>query len=160
MSSKDKTQSHHQYKQRKKRLEIKKEYDDKLEKNSNEIKSIDDEIARLTLLKSEKTNERNEIKNEEFQKLASCYNNKAVIQEIVRLGRNTTFSRSVIDDIEKRCINGINIDDVNFDFLEKITLVDETINQQLSHTNIIWDIFSDFGCEIRFPGEEDEENGS
>lgn len=101
MSSKDKTQSHHQYKQRKKRLEIKKEYDDKLEKNSNEIKSIDDEIARLTLLKSEKTNERNEIKNEEFQKLASCYNNKAVIQEIVRLGRNTTFSRSVIDDIEK-----------------------------------------------------------
>lgn len=32
MSSKDKTQSHHQYKQRKKRLEIKKEYDDKLEK--------------------------------------------------------------------------------------------------------------------------------
>ena len=51
MSSKDKTQSHHQYKQRKKRLEIKKEYDDKLEKNSNEIKSIDDEIARLTLLK-------------------------------------------------------------------------------------------------------------
>ncbi len=152
MSSKDKTQSHHQYKQRKKRLEIKKEYDDKLEKNSNEIKSIDDEIARLTLLKSEKTNERNEIKNEEFQKLASCYNNKAVIQEIVRLGRNTTFSRSVIDDIEN--------DDVNFDFLEKITLVDETINQQLSHTNMIWDILSDFGCEIRFPGEEDEENGS
>lgn len=160
MGAKSKKQSYRQYKRRKKRIEKVQKYENKVESKTNEIKSIDDEIERLKLLKKKKEEERNKIKNEKFQELACCYNDKILLKEIVSYSEVTTFSHSTREDIKKKCEKGINTDDVDLEFLEKIVAADKVINKEISHTNMIGDIFNDWGASISFPGEEGDSDGT
>ena len=84
------------------------------------------------------------------------YNKTGLVDEIVTMAEETTFSHTIIDDIKKKCEKGVNVDDVDLDTVEKIVCAEEAILRQVSHTNIIADLLNGLGESIEFPGEEDE----
>lgn len=156
MSTNDNRQTYIQYITRKKRLKISQNYDEKIEKVINEIQDIDEEIKRLSALKTTKEKEQNQIKNEKLQAMLILYNKTGLVDEIVTMAEETTFSHTIIDDIKKKCEKGVNVDDVDLDTVEKIVCAEEAILRQVSHTNIIADLLNGLGESIEFPGEEDE----
>lgn len=159
MATKDIKQSHKEYSNRVKRIELKKHYDKMHNTKLNEIKDLDDEIERLTKIKDQRLKEANEISEAAFQALSKTYNNPDLISNIIEYASYTTFSRSNLEDI-KKCQNGINIDDIKLDLLEKISSAERQINEEIAHTNLFSDFLEKIGDGIKFPGEEDDEYGN
>lgn len=155
MAAKDITQTHKEFKERDKRLKIKQSYVDQENAKLNEIKDIEDEIKKLKSIKKEKRKEYNDISTKKIKELSKIYNSKDLLNKIVELASHTTCSRSNIEDIKKMGELGINIDNVNLDILEKITLAEEIINDEIKHTNYIGDILDEFGSVIKLPGGKD-----
>lgn len=160
MSTKDISQTHKEYVERKHRIKKSNEFDAKLEKKANEIHDIDEQIEHLYKMKAEKENERNGIKSEKFKTLLVEYNNPGLLKDIFSKVRHTTYSRSLIGDIESRCEEGVNVDDADFELIENIVLADQAIIEQISHTNIISDILNNLGDSIEIPGEADGKDGT
>lgn len=156
MSTNDITQTSKEFSERNKRLKLKQSYVEKENQKLNEIENIDKEIERLKLKKAEKEREYNDISSDKLQKLSILYNDTDLLLEIVEFAKHTTFSNSMLNDINQLCGIGINSDTIDIDLIEKITLAEESINSEIKHTNKISDIFSDFGASVKFPGERSE----
>lgn len=151
MAAKDITQTHKEFKERDKRLKIKQSYVDQENAKLNEIKDIDDEIKKLESIRKQKSKEYNDISSRKLKELSKIYNNKTLLKRIKELALQTTYSHSNIEDIEKIGDLGINSDNVNWDIIEKITLAEESINDEIKHTNYIGDILDEFGSVIKLP---------
>ena len=80
--------------------------------------------------------------------------------EIVNYASQTTFSRSILEDIKNTCGYGINEDNVDLSLIEKISLAEEKINKEVRHTNFIGDILAEVGHNTKFPSEGDDLNGN
>ena len=163
MATNDIKQTHKQYNERKQRIKTSQEYNDRIEKNVNEIYDIDKEIKRLTSLKEKKLITHQKLKDEKYHKMLSLYNHSELITEIIEFTKNTTYSRTIINDVEKASKNGINVDTINSDTLEQIISMDNKILKEIPHTNIIGDLLNNFGETIKLPGEnneEDDKNGT
>lgn len=154
MATKDVVQTHKDFKKRIKRLKIKNYYDEKENIKLNEIGDIDNEIEKLQAEKEKKVKEYNEISSEKLEKLSIIYNDPALLSEIVKLAKHTTFSHSSLKDIEEISHTGINSDDIDMDLIEKITLAEESVNREIPHTNCISDVLNDFGGKITLPNEK------
>jgi len=151
MAANDITQTHKEFKERNKRLKIKQSYIDQENIKLNEIQDIDNEIKRLESIKKQKRKEYNDISSKKLKELSKIYNNKTLLKRIKELALETTYSHSNIEDIEKFGDLGINSDDVNWDIIEKITLAEESINDEIKHTNCIGDILDEFGSVVKLP---------
>lgn len=151
MAAKDITQTHKEFKERDKRLKIKQSFDEQENSKLNEIKDIEDEIKKLESIKKEKSKEYNDISSQKLKKLSKVYNDKELLERITELAEHTTFSNSNIEDIKKMVESGINSDNVNLEIIEKITLAEESINDEIRHTNYIGDILDRFGGTIKLP---------
>ena len=157
MTSKKIKQSHKEYCERKKRLEIKESYDQLENKKLNEIQDINKEIEKLLLKKEEREKECNEIELEKLKKMSMIYNDKDLLEEIIEYAKITTYSRTNLLDIEEIYKCGINEDNINWESIEKIAFAEEKINIEIQHTNLFIDVLSNIGDTIKFPGEEEDD---
>lgn len=164
MSSKDIRQTHKEFVERNKRLGKKQTSDSRKEEKLNEIKDIEDiiterknEIKKLRHDQEVKKREYNEIHKSSLQQFSCIYNNPDLIMRIIELAKQTTYSDTSIKDIENSCSNGINEDNIDWDTIEKITLAEKRIIQEIPHTNIVSDFFDRFGNSVGLPSEEDND---
>ncbi len=155
MAAKDIFQTHKEFKERNKRLKIKQSYEELENIKLNEIADIDEEIEKLKSLIAKKKEEYNEISLEKLKELSKEYNDKDLINRIIELAKYTTYSHSNIEDIKNLCATGINTDNTDWDLIEKITLAEESINDEIRHTNYVSDILNDFGNNINLPNGKD-----
>lgn len=160
MASNEISQTHKEFKTRKKRIKIKHSYDEKENAKLNEIEDIDEQISILQKQREEKVKEYNDISTQKLKNLSILYNDSDLIKNIVSYAKCTTYSKSTLEDIEKNCSLGINEDNIDLDIIEKISLAEERINVEIKHTNVLGDILNDFGNSVKFPGEEDDYNGN
>lgn len=158
MDTNDTRQTYKQFRERKQRIDISQAFDNKIEKNSNEIQDIDEEIERLNTLRNEKLKIKQQLHTEKHQEMLKQYNQDELIKEIIKLGEKTTCSRDFLSDIKNACSTGVNITTVNLNTIEKLVSIDEDIYNQIPHTNIIGDMLNNFGKKIDFPGEKEEED--
>lgn len=156
MISEDILQTHKEFKDRKKRLETKRSYDDRENQKLNEIQDIENKIEKLKAKKEEKSKEYNEIQIEKLENLSMIYNDNKLLKEIVNYAEHTTYSHTNLEDIKDLCKHGINEDEINLEILDKIFFAEERINKEIHHTNCFSDFLNNFGECIEFPGEEEE----
>lgn len=160
MASKENCQTHKQFSARKKRLTLKREFDNKKQLKMNEITDIDEQIDKLKSLKEQKQNELNEIDEEAYQKFANIYNDKELLSEMFNLGTSTTYSLNIINDLEITCKNGINDDIKNVsNIIDQLYDIDNRINEEVKHTNCAGDLLDRFGSMISLPTKGDDDNG-
>ena len=160
MVSKNIYQTFKEFKERIKRIKIRKSYDAKEKAKLNEIKDTEDLIRELNLRKEQQLKEYNEIRDDKFQKLSIIYNDSSVIKNVVFYAEHTTFSRSILCEIKNICSQGVNVDDVDLDLIEKISSADIQINKEIRHTNFWGDLLDVFGSDLKFPSEEDTPDGN
>ena len=154
MGKKDVRQTFREYTERKGRIKIRDDFEEQRGTKLNEIQDIDREIDRLQKEREKKYREYNEISEKKLEKLAEEYNDSELMRRIISLGRQTTFSRSMVDTIERKCNSGINLDDIDLDLIEEISSLEKAIHEQIGHTNPVGDILENMGKHIKFPGED------
>lgn len=159
--SNENCQSAKQFSDRKKRLTLKKGYKDKKDKKTNEIKDLNDQIAKLNEELRQKEEELNRINKQELKKFANIYNNNELLSEIFSLGSQTTYSATALNDLRDLCDNGIN-DDINNlpDIIEELCEIDKRINDEVEHTNSVGDLLDKLGSIVSLSPKGDDENGN
>lgn len=161
MAKSDKHQSAKQYNERKKRINRKNRYDTHITKVSNEITDLNTQIERLEQLKKEKLEERNVIEENELSDLMNQYNNKELLEDIFNLAKKTTFSTTTIFEIENKCQNGINEDNITLEDINTIYQIEMKINMEIPKTNAITDLMDNFGNNLDLEKEREEKtNGN
>lgn len=97
----------------------------------NQIKNIDDQIEALYKKKSELQEERdNKEKNINIE-MCKIYNDPELISEMIELGTQTTFSRTVLEDIQTNFSQGVFEDQIETNNIESLYELDLRINNEL-----------------------------
>lgn len=158
MATKNTYQTANQYHKRKKRISKKNDYDTKKNILANDIVDLKNQIENLNQKLNEKIEERNRVEERELSDLMNVYNDKELLDEIINLAKETTFSASNIEDMKNKCNKGINEDNITLEDIEKLSQMDQRINQEIKHTNSISDFISTFGEKIDISNGKKEEN--
>ena len=149
MDTKDTRQTYKQYKERQKRIAIKKSYDDKLEQSSNKIEDL---YVQLEQIKAALNNQI------ETRQMLRQYNKDNTIEETIELAEKTTCSRDSIREIQNACSTGINVSTVDLDTIDKLIDIEQDICNEIPHTNFISDLLIRRGGHTKFPSEKNDVN--
>lgn len=90
MDTKDTRQTYKQYKERQKRIAIKKSYDDKLEQSSNKIEDLYVQLEQIKAALNNQIETRQQIRNEMHREMLRQYNKDNTIEETIELAEKTT----------------------------------------------------------------------
>ena len=120
MDTKDTRQTYKQYKERQKRIAIKKSYDDKLEQSSNKIEDLYVQLEQIKAALNNQIETRQQIRNEMHREMLRQYNKDNTIEETIELAEKTTCSRDSIREIQNACSTGINVSTVDLDTIDKL----------------------------------------
>ena len=85
MDTKDTRQTYKQYKERQKRIAIKKSYDDKLEQSSNKIEDLYVQLEQIKAALNNQIETRQQIRNEMHREMLRQYNKDNTIEETIEL---------------------------------------------------------------------------
>ena len=160
MDTKDTRQTYKQYKERQKRIAIKKSYDDKLEQSSNKIEDLYVQLEQIKAALNNQIETRQQIRNEMHREMLRQYNKDNTIEETIELAEKTTCSRDSIREIQNACSTGINVSTVDLDTIDKLIDIEQDICNEIPHTNFISDLLIRRGGHTKFPSEKNDVNGT
>ena len=158
MDTKDTRQTYKQYKERQKRIAIKKSYDDKLEQSSNKIEDLYVQLEQIKAALNNQIETRQQIRNEMHREMLRQYNKDNTIEETIELAEKTTCSRDSIGEIQNACSTGINVSTVDLDTIDKLIDIEQDICNEIPHTNFISDLLIRRGGHTKFPSEKNDVN--
>lgn len=152
MSKKKQTRA--QAKSRAKRLK-------KIEKLKEEQNKINQRRADLKRELEKLDNDGKEIEKEIQNTQCDIYNDKEVLDELQELGSQTTFSKTMLNELKNKYPNGVNVDDIESGCLNIFFELDKVINREIPRASCISELFSNVGDKFDFndeEGDEDEKN--